>query len=64
MELLDIVPKWPSSTHDSRIFQNSRIYMRYVEHQLDGLLVGDTEYLCLPFLMTPLGNPLTEEEIT
>ena len=63
MEFLDIVPEWP--THDSRIFQNSRIYMRYVEHQLAGLLVGDSRYPCLPlFLMTPLGNPMTEEEIT
>ena len=63
MEFLD-VPEWPRCTHDSQIFQNSRIYMRYEEHQLDGLLVGDSGYSCLQFLMTPLGNPLTEEEIT
>jgi len=28
-EILDIVPEWPGSEHNDRIFQNSRIYMRY-----------------------------------
>ncbi|XP_015189816.1 PREDICTED: putative nuclease HARBI1 [Polistes dominula] len=64
MEFLDIVPEWPGSAHDSRIFQNSRIYMRYLEHQLNGILVGDAGYPCLPFLMTPINNPVTDEEIT
>lgn len=30
MEFLDIVPEWRGGQHDSRIFQNSRIYMKYV----------------------------------
>jgi len=62
-EFLDIVPEWPGSQHDSRIFQNSRIYMRYVQRQLSGTLVGDAGYPCLPFLLTPIQNPQTEEEI-
>lgn len=63
MEFLDIVPEWPGSAHNSRIFQNSRIYMRYFERQLTGLLVGNAEYPCLPFLMTPVKNPVTDEQI-
>ena len=63
-EFLDIVPEWPGSQHDSRIFQNSRIYMRYVQRQLSGILVGDAGYPCLPFLLTPIQNPQTDEEIT
>ncbi|XP_017875626.1 putative nuclease HARBI1, partial [Ceratina calcarata] len=64
MEFLDLVPEWPGSAHDSRIFQNSRVHMRYAERQLDGMLVGDRGYPCLPFLMTPLANPRTDEERT
>ncbi|XP_026827112.1 putative nuclease HARBI1 isoform X2 [Ooceraea biroi] len=62
-EILDIVPEWPGSEHDSRIFQNSRIYMRYRQGGLDGMLVGDGGYPALPFLLTPIGNPRTDEEI-
>ncbi|XP_036144945.1 putative nuclease HARBI1 [Monomorium pharaonis] len=61
-EILDIVPEWPGSEHDSRIFQNSRIYMRYREYRLNGILVGDAGYPSLPFLLTPIGNPVTDEE--
>lgn len=63
MEFLDIVPEYPGSQHDSRILQNSRIYMRYMEGQLTGKLVGDSGYPALPFLLTPIGNPQTEEQM-
>ncbi|XP_071652749.1 putative nuclease HARBI1 [Temnothorax longispinosus] len=62
MEFLDIVPEWPGSAHDSRIFRTSLLYIRYIENQLDGILVGDRGYPCLPFLMTPVSNPRTDEE--
>nr|XP_046482675.1 putative nuclease HARBI1 [Neodiprion pinetum] len=62
MEFLDVVLEWPGSNHDSRIFQNSRIYMRYHERQLTGTLVGDAGYPCLPFLLTPLANPITDAQ--
>ena len=53
MEFLDLVPEWPGSEHDSRIFQNSRVYMRYRRGELDGLLLGDSGYASYPFLITP-----------
>ena len=62
MEFLDIVPEWPGSQHDSRIFQNSRLYMRYMQGELTGALVGDAGYPALPFLFTPIGNPVSDEE--
>jgi len=37
--------------------------MRYVQRQLTGTLVGDAEYSCLPFFLTPIQNPAIEEEI-
>lgn len=64
MEFLDVVPQWPGSQHDSRIFQNSRIHMRYTERQLTGFLMGDARYPCLPFLLTPIANPSTDAELT
>ena len=64
MQILDIVPQWPGSAHDSHIFQNFALYMRYTEGELDGMLIGDRGYPCLPFLTTALVNPQTDEELT
>ncbi|XP_032682485.1 putative nuclease HARBI1, partial [Odontomachus brunneus] len=64
MEFLDIVPEYPGSQHDSRIFQNSRIYAQYIQGRLNGKLVGDSGYPALPFVLTPIGNPQTDEELT
>lgn len=61
-EFLDLVPEWAGSEHDSRIFQNSRIYMRYFERLLTGALVGDSGYPSLSFLLPPIGDPTTANE--
>lgn len=37
--------------------------MRYRELRLNGMLVGDAGYPSLSFLLTPFGNPTTDEEI-
>ncbi|XP_071580307.1 putative nuclease HARBI1 isoform X2 [Temnothorax nylanderi] len=62
MEFLDLVPEWPGSQHDSRIFQNSRVFMRFQQRELTGMLVGDSGYPSLTFLLTPFRNPQNEEE--
>lgn len=62
MEFLDVVARWAGSTHDSRIFQMSRVNMRYLERQLSGALLGDNGYPALRYLLTPLLNPQTEAE--
>lgn len=64
MEFLDIVPEYPGSQHDSRIFQNSRIYTHYMQGKLSGKLVWNAGYPALPFVLTPIGNPQTDEELT
>jgi hypothetical protein len=59
----NIVAKWPGSTHDSHIFRSSNIH-----HVLDGtnfengVLIGDSGYGCLPYLMTPYPEPQTQPE--
>ncbi|XP_018371187.1 PREDICTED: putative nuclease HARBI1, partial [Trachymyrmex cornetzi] len=41
------------------------LYMQYMEGKLNGNLVGvcDSGYPVLPFLLTPIGNPQTDEEL-
>lgn len=62
LEFLDIVARWAGSTHDSRIFQMSRVNMRYIRGNLTGALLGDAGYPALRYLYTPLTNPITEEQ--
>ncbi|XP_066596948.1 putative nuclease HARBI1 [Prorops nasuta] len=61
-EILDIVPEWPGSNHDSRIFKNSRVFHRFEQNEIPGILIGDKRYPALPFLLTPYRNPETEEQ--
>ena len=61
----NIVARWPGSTHDSFVFNNSRIGQRLEgqPHSLEnGLLLGDSGYPCKPFLMTPYLNPITAQQ--
>lgn len=53
-ELLDVVARWPGSTHDSRVFDNSAVKMRYERGLLTGCLVADSGYPCLSYMLTPL----------
>ena len=40
--ITNIVARWPGSTHDSRIFENSMIADKLREGTIDGILVGDS----------------------
>lgn len=37
--------------------------MRYRQNELNGMLIGDAGYPALPFLLMPISNPTTDEEI-
>ena len=56
----DVVAKWPGSTHDSRIFTNSRICQRLMDGILKGILLGDAGYPLLPYLIVPFPLPISE----
>lgn len=63
LEIIDIVARWPGSTHDATIFDNSRIKALFEMGALnDGLLLADSAYPNLPYIMTPLHNPTTAAE--
>lgn len=63
LKILDIVARWPGSTHDSTIFNNSNIRGRFERGELgDNLLVGDSGYPVKTYLITPLLRPAKNEE--
>jgi nuclease HARBI1 len=53
---------WPGSVHDNRIFKNSLIYQQLLRSPHNPILLGDEGYSLTPFLMTPFGNPVNDEE--
>ncbi|XP_060601628.1 putative nuclease HARBI1 [Ruditapes philippinarum] len=52
----DMVSKWPGSTHDSSIFENSSLKVHLERNQI-GHLLGDSGYALKKHLLTPLLNP-------
>lgn len=59
----DIVVRWPGSAHDTNIFENSLLRMRFENGEFNnGLLLGDSGYPIRSYLITPLLNPVTQGE--
>ncbi|XP_018303528.1 putative nuclease HARBI1 isoform X2 [Mycetomoellerius zeteki] len=55
LKFLDIVARWPGSTHDATIFNASRVRARFINGEIgNALLLGDSGYACSNFLFTPL----------
>ena len=56
----NVVARWPGSTHDSHIFRTSAVgrQLEGGSHRLEeGVLLGDSDYPCTPFLTTPYSEP-------
>ncbi|XP_054272722.1 putative nuclease HARBI1 [Macrosteles quadrilineatus] len=63
LEITDIVVRWPGSTHDSYIFNNSRLKRMFEEGRYgNAVLVGDSGYACKNYMMTPLDVCNTQPE--
>lgn len=62
--ILDVVCRWPGSTHDSTIFTHSTLYERFQNHEFgqDVVVLADSAYSPEQFVCKPLANPVTEEE--
>lgn len=64
LKFQDIVARWPGSTHDSYIFNHSRLQERLENNEFEnGVLLADGGYALKTYLMTPFRNPATENEI-
>ena len=61
--ITNIVGRWPGSTHDSRIFENSKIADKLRDGVLDGILLGDSGYACRAYLLTPILKPKNAGEV-
>jgi hypothetical protein len=57
-----IVARWPGSTHDSRIFNESSLRDAFEQPNAPGILLGDSAYPLLPYLITPVSAPNTDAE--
>ena len=57
-----IVAHWPGSTHDARMFRECGLNRQFEQGELQGMLLGDAGYPCLPYLLTPINNPRRNAE--
>lgn len=63
LKILDIVARFPGSTHDSHIFNHSKIAQLFECGRFkDKILLGDGGYGLKEYLMTPLRNPMSDAE--
>ncbi|KAJ3653970.1 hypothetical protein Zmor_013188 [Zophobas morio] len=63
LKIQNIVCRWPGSSHDSTIFNNSRIRAKFEAAEYGRyLILGDSGYAIRPFLLTPLRAPVTRAE--
>ena len=64
-KFIDVVVKWPGSTHDAFIWRQSGINLKIASKEIpiiDGWFLGDSGYPLRPNLMTPLLSPVTPRE--
>ena len=57
LRIIDVVSGWPGSTHDSRIWNNSKLITDFETGVRQGILLGDSAYPLTPYLMTPYPHP-------
>ncbi|CAC5420129.1 HARBI1 [Mytilus coruscus] len=63
VKFTNVVVRWPGGTHDAFILQQSGLF-RHMEALVDnGWLLGDSGYPLKSWLLTPLGNPSTPQEL-
>lgn len=63
LKILNLVVRWPGSSHDQTIFNNSKIHAEFDGGKFGNLvLLGDSGYAVTKYMMTPIGNPTSQGE--
>ncbi|XP_072166060.1 putative nuclease HARBI1 [Diadema setosum] len=63
MRFLNVVAKWPGSTHDAFIWESCNVLEDFRMGRMPaGWLLGDSGYPLQPWLLTPVANPNTQSE--
>ncbi|XP_055957011.1 putative nuclease HARBI1, partial [Patella vulgata] len=60
--ITSLCANWPRSVHDSRIWRQCELNNQFQNGIHNGLLLGDSGYPCLTYLMTPFLNPTNRHE--
>ncbi|KAK9980268.1 hypothetical protein ABG768_013644 [Culter alburnus] len=60
--ITNCVVKWPGSVHDTCILRESALYRELQSHRPNGIVLGDSAYPLLPWLMTPFSVANTPEQ--
>ncbi|XP_041423516.1 putative nuclease HARBI1 [Xenopus laevis] len=64
LKIMDVVAKYPGSTHDAYIFKNSGIYDRFDSGEFtSGIMLADSGYPLTTWLMTPFINATTPAQV-
>ena len=61
-KITNVSARWPGSTHDSGILENSRLGQLFQQGQMQGILLADSRYALHSWLMTPVANPTSDRE--
>ncbi|KAK7492131.1 hypothetical protein BaRGS_00016605 [Batillaria attramentaria] len=58
------IAKWPGSVHDAQILWESELFQQCEGNNkpLRGFILGDSAYMQRDWLVTPVANPVREEE--
>ncbi len=56
------VLRWPGSVHNARILRASHLFQRFQQTAPDGILLGDSGYPLLPWLMTPFATVTNDSQ--
>jgi len=63
LKICDIVARWPGSTHDQTIFNNSLLKRKFEDGNFNNfVLLGDSGYANSRYLLTPFGDLQTRPQ--
>uniref|UniRef100_A0A8C4SNC0 DDE Tnp4 domain-containing protein n=1 Tax=Erpetoichthys calabaricus TaxID=27687 RepID=A0A8C4SNC0_ERPCA len=59
---VELASLWPGSVHDARILRDSTLYRKLQSNRPNGIILGDSAYPLLPWLMAPFPVANTPEQ--